>query len=133
MGTMDLTSAAATTKKWTLRLAIGGLVLFVVGSGLYTGATLSYSYSKGERVGFVQKISQRGWACKTWEGDLSQVQVVGQPAEQFQFSVRDDKVAKAIEALAGHKVALHYEQHRGVPSTCFGDTEYFVVRVEKAD
>jgi hypothetical protein len=130
---MDLQSAGAKAKKWAIRLVVGGLLLFVVGFGLYTFATLEYSYSKGERVGFVQKLSQRGWLCKTNEGDLAMVNIVGQQAEIFHFTVRDDAVAKKIETFAGHKVAIQYEEHRGMPSSCFGDTTYFVVDVSKAE
>jgi hypothetical protein len=130
---MDLKSTGAKAKKWAIRLVVGGLLLFVVGFGLYTYAALGYSYSKGERVGFVQKLSQRGWLCKTNEGDLAMVNIAGQQAEIFHFTVRDDAVAKKIETFAGHKVAIQYEEHRGVPSSCFGDTTYFVVDVSKAE
>ena len=130
---MDLKETGKKAKKWGIRIVVGGLLLFVAGFALYTFATLSYSYSKGERVGFVQKLSQRGWLCKTNEGDLAMVNIVGQQAEIFHFTVRDDAVAKKIETFAGHKVALQYEEHRGVPSSCFGDTTYFVVDVSKAE
>jgi hypothetical protein len=130
---MDLKETGAKAKKWAIRLVVGGLLLFVAGFALYTLATLNYSYSKGERVGFVQKLSQRGWLCKTNEGDLAMVNIVGQQAEIFHFTVRDDAVAKKIETFAGHKVALQYEEHRGVPSSCFGDTTSFVVDVSKAE
>ncbi|MGD0530083.1 MAG: hypothetical protein ABSE49_33415 [Polyangiaceae bacterium] len=130
---MDLKETGTKAKKWGIRLAVGAVLLLVAGSGLYTCATLNYSYSKGERVGFVQKISQKGWLCKTNEGDLAMVNVAGQQAEIFKFTVRDDAVFKKIESFAGHKVALQYEEHRGVPSSCFGDTSYFVVDVSKAD
>ena len=130
---MDLKKTGASAKKWAIRLVVGGVLLFVVGFGLYTYGTLSYSYSKGERVGFVQKLSQRGWMCKTNEGDLAMVNIAGQQAEIFHFTVRDDAMAKKIETFAGHRVALQYEEHRGVPSSCFGDTTYFVVDVSKAE
>jgi hypothetical protein len=130
---MDLKATGTKAKKWGIRILVGGLLLFVAGFALYTYATLGYSYSKGERVGFVQKLSERGWLCKTNEGDLAMVNIVGQQAEIFHFSVRDDAVAKKIETFAGHKVALQYEEHRGVPSSCFGDTTYFVVDVSKAE
>ena len=130
---MDLKKTGASAKKWAIRLVVGGVLLFVVGFGLYTYGTLSYSYSKGERVGFVQKLSQRGWLCKTNEGDLAMVNIVGQQAEIFHFTVRDDAVSKKIETFAGHKVALQYEEHKGVPSSCFGDTMYYVVDVSKAE
>jgi hypothetical protein len=130
---MDLKATGAKAKKWGIRLVVGALLLFVVGFSLYTYATLSYSYSKGERVGFVQKLAQRGWMCKTHEGELAMVNIVGQQAEIFRFTVRDDAVAKKIETFAGHKVALQYEEHKGVPSSCFGDTMYYVVDVSKAE
>jgi hypothetical protein len=130
---MDLKKTGASAKKWAIRVVVGGLLLFIVGFGLYTYATLSYSYSKGERVGFVQKLSQRGWLCKTNEGDLAMVNIAGQQAEIFHFTVRDDAVAKKIETFAGHKVAIQYEEHRGIPSSCFGDTTSFVVDVSKAE
>ena len=130
---MDLATAKAEGKKWTLRILIGGVLLAVVGCGLYTCGTLEFSYSKGERVGFVQKLSKKGWICKTNEGELSMVNMPGQPATIFTFTVPDDKVAAQIDSFAGHRVELQYEEHKGVPSSCFGDTPYFVVGVKKTD
>jgi hypothetical protein len=130
---MDIDKAKKTGKKWLIRVVVGGVLLAVLGSSLYTCATLNYSYSKGERVGFVQKLSKRGWVCGTTEGELAMVNVAGQQAEKFLFTVPDDKIAKLIESYSGHRVELQYEEHRGVPSSCFGDTQYFVVGVKKTD
>jgi len=120
-------------KKILISVALGAVVLAIGGPLLYTAAALNYTYSAGDRVGFVQKLSKRGWICKTNEGDLSMVNMPGQPAEKFVFTVRDEKVVKAIDALAGHKVALSYEEHRGIPLSCWGDTPYFVTGVRQAD
>jgi hypothetical protein len=130
---MDLSKAKATGKRWLRRVIIGVVLLGIIVPVLYTLLTLNYSYSKGERVGFVQKLSKRGWMCKTNEGDLAMVNMAGQPAQMFSFTVRDDAVAKEIESLAGHRVEIHYEEHKGVPSSCFGDTPYFVTDVKKTD
>jgi hypothetical protein len=130
---MDLATAGKSTKKWGLRIAFAAVLLLVVGSVLYTFATLNYSYSKGERVGFVQKLSKKGWFCKTLEGDLAQVNMPGQAAQMFEFTVRDDGIGKQIEDLSGHRVVLEYEEHRGIPSSCFGETQYFVTSVRKTD
>jgi hypothetical protein len=119
--------------KIALLAVLALLVLGVGGGALYTFGTLHYSYSEGERVGFVQKISKKGWICKTDEGELAMANVIGQPATIFPFTVRDDAVAQKIEKLSGHKVALKYEEHRGIPSSCFGDTTYFVTDARKAD
>lgn len=130
---MDLTKAKAAGTKWLIRIGIGFPLLLIVGSAAYTYFTLHFAYSKGEHVGFVQKLAKVGWICKTNEGDLAMVNMAGQQAEHFTFTVPDDAVSKQIESYAGHRVELEYEEHRGIPSSCFGDTEYFVVGVKKTE
>jgi hypothetical protein len=95
----------------------------------YTWATLNWSYSSGERAGYVQKFSNRGFICKTWEGELAMVSMPGTMSEKFLFTVRNDVVAQTINANLGKKVALKYEQHIGLPTSCFGETEYFVTEL----
>jgi hypothetical protein len=102
------------------------IVLPVGGFAAWTWLTLRISYSSGERVGYVQKISKKGWVCKTWEGELAMVNLPGTAPQIFAFSVSDDKVARALEDAAGKRVSISYEQHKGVPSSCFGETEYFI-------
>ena len=101
----------------------------LVAIALYIWAVLSWSYSEGERAGFLQKVSYKGWICKTWEGELSLVAIPGAAPEKFLFTVRDEAVAQQLNAVAGKRVTLKYEQHRGLPTSCFGDTDYFVVGV----
>jgi hypothetical protein len=96
---------------------------------LYIFIALNWSYSTGERAGFLQKVSNKGWICKTWEGELSLVAIPGAAPEKFLFTVRDEAVAQQLNSVAGKRVTLKYEQHRGLPTTCFGDTDYFVVGV----
>ena len=104
---------------------LGVIALFA----LYIYIALTWSYSTGERAGFLQKVSNKGWICKTWEGELSLVAMPGAAPEKFLFTVRDEAIAQKISAAAGKRVTLNYEQHKGLPSTCFGDTDYFVVGV----
>jgi len=106
---MDLKSTGAKAKKITIRVLIGLVLLAALGSVLYTEVTLHYSYSQGERVGFVQKISKKGWICKTNEGELAMVNMPGQSAQIVNFTVPDDAVVGQIEALNGHRVAITYE------------------------
>jgi hypothetical protein len=99
---------------------------------IWAGSALSYTYSQGNRVGFVQKFSKKGWVCKTWEGELATVTLLGAVPQIFTFSVRSDSVARAInDAMAKGqvRVELQYDQHLGVPTKCFGETEYFVTHV----
>lgn len=98
---------------------------------IWAGIALSFTYSSGERVGYVQKLSRKGWLCKTWEGELQMSNIPGSAPMLFYFSVRNDSLARAIEAIAGKRVALTYEQHVGVPTRCFGETEYFVTAVRE--
>jgi len=112
------------------KLIIAGVVLApIVVFALYTWSALTWSYSKGERAGYVQKFSKKGWICKTWEGELAMVSMPGTAPEKFPFTVRDDNVAQHINASLGKRVALKYQQHTGIPTSCFGETEYYIVGV----
>jgi len=118
--------------KWKRWLVLLVLTLLVVPPILFAGwawVTLKYVYARGERAGFVQKISQKGWLCKTWEGELAMVNLPGSMPEIFRFTVRDDGVAHQVEQRIGQRVSLTYEQHVGVPTACFGETPYFIVRI----
>jgi hypothetical protein len=129
--TAELSARDVGRKKqnWRFRLIVAFLLLPAALITLYTWAALHYAYSSGERSGFIQKISRKGWICKTWEGELAMTTVPGTAPQIFQFSVRNDATARKIEQDAGQRVALSYEQHKGVPSSCFGETEYFIVGV----
>ncbi|PKO47737.1 MAG: hypothetical protein CVU29_01190 [Betaproteobacteria bacterium HGW-Betaproteobacteria-22] len=110
------------------------LLLLPVGLlALYTWASLSWVYSSGERAGYVQKLSQKGWVCKTYEGELILVSMPGTQAEKFFFTVRDEHIAKKINETVGERVRLIYEEHKGVPTNCFGETGYFVHDVQLLD
>jgi hypothetical protein len=102
------------------------VVLGIVGLVGFTWLTLRWSYSQGERAGYVQKLSKKGWFCKTWEGEMAMVTMPGTVSEKFYFTVPNDSVAATLNASVGKRMALNYEQHKWLPSSCFGDTEYFV-------
>jgi hypothetical protein len=105
---------------------IGALLLIM----LYTMFMLWWSYSEGERAGVLQKFSKRGWVCKTWEGELAMYVVGGVAPQIWNFSVRDDAVAEQLHAAVGQQVRLHYSEHPGLPTNCFGEIDYFVQSVE---
>ena len=110
------------------------VLLSVIGAmvalfAIYTWFSLSWSYSEGERAGFLQKFSKKGWICKTWEGEILLSSMPGAIPERFAFSVRDDQVAKDMMSAIGKRVVLTYAQHKGVPSSCFGETEHFIEKV----
>ena len=113
------------------RLILALVVLAMLAAG-YLWLALQWSYSSGERAGWVQKFSKKGWVCKTWEGELALVSLPGSMVEKFFFTVHDDKVAEDINRLIGQRVALHYEQKVGLPTACFGETRYFVTKVTES-
>ena len=66
---------------WLVILALIAL------AAVWTWAMMSWSYSSGERAGWVQKFSRKGWICKTWEGEVALVTMPGTAQEKFQFTV----------------------------------------------
>lgn len=114
-----------------LRYVATFLFTLLLLAGAWLWLTLHWNYSEGERAGYVQKLSKKGWVCKSWEGEIAMVSMPGAIPEKFDFSVRDEAVAQKINALAGKRVVLMYRQHKFIPSTCFGETEYFVTDVRE--
>jgi hypothetical protein len=107
-------------------IAAGIVATPVVLLALWLAVVLNWSYSEGERAGILQKFSRKGWLCKTWEGELAMTTVPGVAPVLWSFTVRDDEVARQISDLVGRRVVLHYEEHRGIPTRCFGETSHFV-------
>ena len=106
------------------------VALVVAAFAGYLWVALNWSYSKGERAGYVQKFSQKGWLIKTWEGEMAMVAVPGSTPEKFFFTARSDELAKKINAAVGKRVSIYYEQHKGLPANWFGDTDYFAKEVK---
>ena len=125
---------AAPRRNWRKILGLTGAGLVITPLLLivaWTWLTLHWSYSEGERAGTLQKFSRKGWVCKTWEGELQISTIPGSAPILWEFSVRDATVAAHLEEAVAHngRVVLEYEEHRGVPSSCFGETDYFVIGV----
>ena len=121
-------AGAPRAKNWLVWF-IGFIILLLALLAGYTWLVLNWSYSTGERAGYVQKFSQKGWLCKTWEGEMAIVAIPGSLPEIFKFTVRDDGVAAIINSHMGKRVSIAYEQHVGIPSTCFGETGYYVSKI----
>ncbi|PYT10037.1 MAG: hypothetical protein DMF49_00325 [Acidobacteria bacterium] len=116
------------------RALVAGLILLPAAVFfLYLFLALHWSYSDGERAGILQKFSRKGWICKTYEGELAMTTVPGVAPTLWSFSVRDQTVARQIESVVGKRVVLHYTEHRGLPTSCFGETGTFVDSVRLQD
>lgn len=110
---------------WIISILVLGLFLFAG----YLWLMLTWSYSSGERAGWVQKLSKKGYICKTWEGEMAMVSLPGSIPEKFLFTVREEQVAQRLYTVMGKRVSLDYEEHIGLPTSCFGETRHFVTDV----
>lgn len=110
------------------------LLLMLAAAG-YLLVVFNWSYSDGDRAGYLQKFSRKGWICKTYEGELAMTTVPGVAPVIWTFSVQmwDEPIAQQINGLLGKKVVLRYREFRFLPSTCFGETPYFVDGVTAAE
>src|SRR5258708_1145080 len=110
--------------------ALIAIILLVAGYFLFV---FNWSYSQGEGAGWIQKFSGKGWLCKTWEGELAMVSMPGSMSERFFFTVWDDATAEQINKVMGKRVSLHYEEKVGIPTSCFGETRYYVTKVSAVE
>lgn len=117
---------------WLWRPKLFLTLLFFVGSA-YLLIVFNWSYSDGDRAGYLQKFSTKGWVCKTHEGELAMTTVPGVAPVLWDFTVWDDAVAQKLSSAMGKKVVLHYKEFRYLPNICFGETTYFVDRVEVSE
>jgi len=109
------------------------VLILLLGFAAYTAFVLTWSYSEGERVGVIQKLSRKGYVCKTSEGELALYLVAGMAPQIWTFTIRDAQVKRQLDSMLGERVRLHYTEHKGIPSSCFGDTPYFVDSAVQVD
>ena len=120
-------------RRWGLLVLVLILIVPALVFGAWAWITLNYSYSRGDRAGYVQKLSKKGWLCKTWEGELAMANLPGTMPQIFTFSIRNDSIARLIQKNIGKQVSISYEEHRGVPTSCFAETEYYITNVRLVD
>ena len=109
-----------------LKYILVPLLVIIALVAAYFAIVTHWSYASGERAGWVQKLSKKGWICKTWEGELVMVSMPGAVAEKFAFTIWDETVAEQLRGAVGKRVDLHYEQRVGLPTSCFGETRYYI-------
>jgi hypothetical protein len=112
-----------------IKSIVAAVFALAIAVALYVLVVVFWSYSSGERAGWVQKFSSKGWLCKTWEGEMAMVSMPGTTADKFYFTVWDDEVAERINKAMGKRVSLHYEEKVGIPTSCFGETRYYVNKI----
>ena len=101
----EVTAPKGKRSKWKWILA-GILMLPFAGFALWAWITLSFTYSSGDRAGYLQKFSNKGWLCKTWEGEIAMANLPGTMPQIFAFTVRDDSIAAILNGMSGQRVAI---------------------------
>jgi hypothetical protein len=110
-------------------VALLALIVIAALAAAWLWVFTNWDYSTGERAGWVQKLSKKGWLCKTWEGEMAMVTMPGTAQEKFLFTVKSDEIAAEINKVMGRRVSVHYEEKVGLPTTCFGETRHYVTRI----
>lgn len=81
-----------------------------------------YPVSTGKRTGNLVKLSEKGKVLPTWEGT---VDLGSGDKLTFDFSVRNEELAKEMFDFEGQAVSIYYQEHfLGWPRT----TKYDVIR-----
>jgi hypothetical protein len=117
----------------SIRSILGVIVAAALAAGGYILVVARWSYSSGEHAGWVQKFSRKGWLCKTWEGEMAMVSMPGTTSEKFFFTVWSDEVAREVNKVMGKRVSLHCVQKVGIPTSCFGETRFYVTKVTEVE
>lgn len=128
-GTPPANTPSWRRRHWRMLALLFVLIVPVGAFAAWVAATLRITYSSGDRAGYVQKLSKKGWICKTWEGELAQANLPGTMPQIFKFSIRGDSIASILQRDMGKQVSVSYAEHRGVPTTCFGETNYYITNV----
>ena len=120
-------------KKYIVIIALGAIALMF---GKYTIPTFGNT-SEGERVGTIQKMTNRGMIAKTYEGEMAMDGIKSTNSENgsnsissvFEFSVKDKALFDTINAHLGQKVKVYYKQYWHV-NAYDGDANYIVSKIE---
>ncbi len=114
-----------------LFIIVAGILYLVVA---YMLAAV-FVYSKGDRIGYIYKFSNKGYVFKTNEGILKTGFVnIGNtttPNEEWEFSVAEDSVANQITKLDQRVAVKLYYREYYTKLFFRGDTKYFVYRMDK--
>ena len=98
-----------TTLSIILVLAAAGFVFF----------KFYFVFGSGVKAGELNLFVYKGYVFKTYEGRLIQAGYNSKnssatiQSNEFNFSVKDEEVAKQLERCAGKSVELHYKEYLG--------------------
>ena len=129
---------------WRVKIPMAAIALLILTAALLLLVNI-YNYSAGTRTGVLSKLSRKGIACWTNEGQLALPNFTKGTARAgavventFHFSVPDDDVWKKLRDIApGTAVNLQYRQKLfplalALPFLCVRRTEFEIVGVEPA-
>jgi hypothetical protein len=115
-----------TRRRLGLIITLTLVLIVAVGLSLWSWIALTYVYASGQHTGYIRKLTKTGWLCKTWEGQLVTSPTPAVQSQLFNFTIHDDSLATLIQNAHDKQVTLSYSQYLTSPSTCLGETRYFI-------
>lgn len=97
---------------------MGGILL--VAAAVFVFFKFYFVFGSGVKAGELNLFVYKGYVFKTYEGRLIQAGYNSKnsnatiQSNEFNFSVKDEKVAKQLERSAGKFVELRYKEYLGV-------------------
>ena len=93
--------------------------IIVVAAAVFVFFKFFFVFGSGVKAGELNLFVYKGYVFKTYEGRLIQAGYNSKnsnntiQSNEFNFSVKDEKVAKQLERCTGKMVELHYKEYLG--------------------
>ena len=94
-------------------------IIIVLAAAVFVFFKFFYVFGSGVKAGELNLFVYKGYVFKTYEGRLIQAGYNSKnsnatiQSNEFNFSVKDEKVAKQLERCTGKMVELHYKEYLG--------------------
>ena len=94
-------------------------IIIVLAAAAFVFFKFFYVFGSGVKAGELNLFVYKGYVFKTYEGRLIQAGYNSKnsnntiQSNEFNFSVKDENVAKQLERCTGKMVELHYKEYLG--------------------
>ena len=94
-------------------------IIIVLGAAAFVFFKFFFVFGTGVKAGELNLFVYKGYVFKTYEGRLIQAGYNSKnsnntiQSNEFNFSVKDENVAKQLERCTGKMVELHYKEYLG--------------------
>lgn len=115
--------------RWTITPISVFLLAVVASIFLYLHGLLP-NYSDGTREGYIVKVSNKGFICKTVEAEMQTgTGNMAALSDPFDFTIIDKNLIAKLSEYQGKKVRLHYNAYL-MRQACKSDTGVIVDKID---